>query len=121
MTISGKTRGKNLALFTVHLHFIPCDGRCRHIQAKRPFTFDRQWDTTTHPERIYYRSDHFNYARKGIPIVFFTTGLHPQYHQVSDEPGLINYGKMARIGTLMYRSGLALGDRPTRPRPTGVQ
>jgi hypothetical protein len=87
----------------------------------RPFIFDRQWDTTTHPERIYYRSDHFNYARKGIPIVFFTTGLHKQYHQVTDEPALINYDKMARIGALMYRSGLALGDRPTRPKPTGVQ
>ncbi len=87
----------------------------------RPFTFDREWDTTTHPERIYFRSDHFNYARKGIPIVFFTTGLHKQYHQVSDEAALINYEKMARIGTLMYRSGMALGDRSTRPKPTGVQ
>lgn len=87
----------------------------------RPFVFDRQWDTMTHPERIYYRSDHFNYARKGIPIVFFTTGLHKQYHQVTDEAALINYEKMARIGTLMYRSGVALGDRTTRPKPTGVQ
>ncbi|MEP7348205.1 MAG: M28 family peptidase, partial [Gemmatimonadaceae bacterium] len=87
----------------------------------RPFIFDREWDTTTHPERIYYRSDHYNYARKGIPIVFFTTGLHKEYHQVTDEAALINYEKMARIGTLMYRSGLALGDRLTRPKPTGVQ
>ena len=87
----------------------------------RPFTFDREWDTTTHPERIYYRSDHFNYAKKGIPIVFFTTGLHPQYHQVSDEAALIDYDKMARIGQLMYRAGLALGNRPTRPRPTATQ
>lgn len=87
----------------------------------KPFIFDREWDTTTHPERIYFRSDHFNYARKGIPIVFFTTGLHKQYHQVTDEPALINYEKMARIGTLMYRSGLALGNRPTRPKPTSVQ
>ena len=86
-----------------------------------PFIFDREWDTMTHPERIYFRSDHFNYARKGIPIVFFTTGLHKQYHQVSDEAALINYDKMARIGTLMYRTGLAIGDRPTRLKPTGVQ
>jgi Zn-dependent M28 family amino/carboxypeptidase len=86
-----------------------------------PFTFNREWDTTTHPERIYFRSDHFNYARKGIPIVFLTTGLHPQYHQVTDEAALIDYTKMARIGDLMYRTGLALGNRPTRPKPTGVQ
>ena len=87
----------------------------------RPFVIDRSWDTITHPERIYYRSDHFNYARKGIPIVFFTTGLHKQYHQVTDEAALINYDKMARVASLMYRSGLALGSRPTRPKPTGVQ
>ncbi|MBK9407528.1 MAG: M28 family peptidase [Gemmatimonadetes bacterium] len=87
----------------------------------RPFAFNREWDTTTHPERIYFRSDHFNYARKGIPIVFFTTGLHPQYHQVTDEAGLINYPKMERIGNLMYRAGFALGDRPTRPKPTATQ
>ncbi len=85
------------------------------------FAFNREWDTTTHPERIYYRSDHFNYARKGIPIVFLTTGLHPQYHQVSDEAALIDYGKMERIASLMYRAGVALGNRPTRPKPTATQ
>lgn len=89
--------------------------------AARPFRFNREWDTTTHPERIYYRSDHFNYARKGIPIVFFTTGLHPQYHQVTDEAALIDYEKMARIGDLMYRTGMALGNRTTRPKPSAVQ
>jgi hypothetical protein len=85
------------------------------------FAFNREWDTTTHPERIYYRSDHFNYARKGIPIVFLTTGLHPQYHQVSDEAALIDYGKMERIASLMYRAGAALGNRASRPKPTATQ
>lgn len=87
----------------------------------QPFVFNREWDTTTHPERIYFRSDHYNYARKGIPIVFFTTGLHAQYHKVTDEAALIDYAKMARIGDLMYRTGLALGNRGTRPKPSGVQ
>ena len=86
-----------------------------------PFRFNREWDTTTHPERIYYRSDHYNYARKGIPIVFFTTGLHAQYHKVSDEAALIDYAKMARIGELMFRTGVALGNRPGRPLPGKVQ
>jgi Peptidase family M28 len=85
------------------------------------FTFNREWDTTTHPERIYFRSDHFNYARRGIPIVFLTTGLHAQYHQVSDEAALIDYGKMERIASLMYRAGVALGNRGTRPKPTATQ
>ncbi|MGQ0649509.1 MAG: M28 family peptidase [Gemmatimonadaceae bacterium] len=87
----------------------------------KPFVFNREWDTTTHPERIYFRSDHYNYARKGIPIVFFTTGLHDQYHKPSDEAALIDYPKMARIGDLMYRSGLALGNRMTRPKVSAAQ
>ena len=87
----------------------------------RSFAFNREWDTTTHPERIYFRSDHFNYARKGIPIVFFTTGLHGQYHKVTDEAALIDYAKMARIGDLMYRTGMALGNRVLRPKASAVQ
>lgn len=86
----------------------------------KPFAFNREWDTTTHPERIYYRSDHFNYARKGIPIVFFTSGLHEQYHKPSDEASLINYDKLAKVSDLMYRLGLTLGNRPTRPKPSAV-
>lgn len=86
-----------------------------------PFRFNREWDTTTHPERIYYRSDHYNYARKGIPIVFFTTGLHGDYHKVSDEAASIDYSKMARIGELMFRTGVALGNRASRPLPGKVQ
>jgi hypothetical protein len=85
------------------------------LQAK-PFVFNREWDTMTHPERIYYRSDHFNYATKGIPIVFFTTGLHPQYHQVTDEASLIDYPKLSRVATLMYDLGIALGKRAARPK-----
>jgi Peptidase family M28 len=82
----------------------------------KPMTLDRQWDTLTDPERIYYRSDHYNYARKGIPIVFFTTGLHEDYHKVGDEPQKIDYEKMARIANLLRDVGTAVGDRAQRPR-----
>ncbi|MBI2797266.1 MAG: M28 family peptidase [Gemmatimonadetes bacterium] len=85
----------------------------------RPFTIDRSFDSPTHPERIYYRSDHFNYASKGVPILFFTSGLHPDYHKVSDSPDKIDYAKMARISEYVWRVGLAVGNRPTRPRPPG--
>ena len=82
----------------------------------RPFAFNREWDSPTHPEQIYFRSDHYSYAQKGIPIVFFTSGLHAQYHKTSDEVGLIDFDKLARVGNLMYDLARALGDRPTRPR-----
>jgi hypothetical protein len=69
---------------------------------KMPFAFDYQFDANGHPENIYCRSDHYNYARWGIPVVFFTTGLHGDYHQVTDEPQYIDYPHMARIGQFVY-------------------
>jgi hypothetical protein len=81
-----------------------------------PFAFDREWDSPTHPERIYFRSDHYSYAKKGIPIVFFTTGLHEDYHKVSDEPSKIDYVKLARVAGLMHDVVVALANRRTRPR-----
>ncbi|HET7564522.1 MAG TPA: M28 family peptidase, partial [Gemmatimonadaceae bacterium] len=79
-----------------------------------PFYFDRSWDSPTHPEQIYYRSDHYNYAKHGIPIVFFTSGLHADYHRVTDEPQKIDYDKLARVTELIWRVGVAVGERGRR-------
>lgn len=81
-----------------------------------PFVFNREWDSPTHPEHIYERSDHYNYAQKGIPIVFFTSGLHDDYHTVSDEVSKIDFPKMSRVGELIFRTGQAVGNRVSRPR-----
>ena len=81
-----------------------------------PFVIDRTWDSATHPEHIYERSDHFNYARKGIPIVFFTTGMHDDYHMPGDEATKIDYAKMARVARLMRDVGVAVGNSETRAR-----
>ncbi|MDQ6829357.1 MAG: M20/M25/M40 family metallo-hydrolase, partial [Gemmatimonadota bacterium] len=69
---------------------------------KLGLTFDYTMDANGHPENIYCRSDHANYARFGIPIVFFTTGLHKDYHQLTDEPQLIDYPHFARVTQLVY-------------------
>ncbi len=81
-----------------------------------PLQLDREWDTATHPERIYFRSDHYNYAQKGIPVLFFTTGLHEDYHKVSDEPRKIDFEKMARISTMLVQLGATIANRETRPK-----
>ena len=83
----------------------------------RPFIFNRTFDSPTHPEQIYFRSDHYNYARRGVPVLFLTTGLHADYHKVSDEADKIEYEKLARVANLMYRTGEAVARRPTRPLP----
>jgi hypothetical protein len=76
----------------------------------RPFKFDYAFDANGHPERIYCRSDHYMYARYGIPITFFTTGLHPDYHQVTDEAQYIDYDHMSRIATFIRDIGLRVAD-----------
>ena len=85
-----------------------------------PFRIDRQFDDADHPEHIYQRSDHYNYAKKGIPIIFFTTGLHEDYHKVSDEPSKIDYDKVARVARLMLDAGLAVANRASRPTSDAV-
>jgi Zn-dependent M28 family amino/carboxypeptidase len=59
----------------------------------------------TDSERVYYRSDHYSYASKGIPIIFFTTNLHPDYHRVTDEVDKILFDKMAHVAQLVYETG----------------
>jgi hypothetical protein len=64
--------------------------------------FDYALDADGHPQNIYCRSDHYEYARYGIPVVFFTTGGHADYHQVTDEPQYIQYRHMAQVDNYVY-------------------
>jgi len=80
-----------------------------------PFTLDYTFDANGHPENIYCRSDHYNYARYGIPVVFLTTGLHGDYHQVTDEPQYIDYPHMARVGRLVLHLTRRVADLDHRP------
>ncbi|HYF39736.1 MAG TPA: M28 family peptidase [Gemmatimonadales bacterium] len=66
-------------------------------------------------ERIFYRSDHYNFARKGVPILFFTSGTHPDYHRPSDEPARINAEKASRLVRLLYYLGETVSNRDQRP------
>jgi len=84
--------------------------------------FDYAMDADGHPSNIYCRSDHYEYARYGIPITFFTTGLHSDYHQVTDEPEYIDYAHMARVASLVEDVAVRVADLDHRvvvdhPRP----
>jgi hypothetical protein len=67
-------------------------------------------------ERFYFRSDHFNFARKGVPILFFFNGVHPDYHQVTDSPDKINSEKESRILRLLFYLGQEVANAPRRPQ-----
>ena len=82
---------------------------------RRPLTLDYEMNDPADPERLYYRSDHYSYASKGIPIVFFTTGLHPDYHRVTDSVEKINFEKMTRIGELVYALGRLVANMDHAP------
>lgn len=59
--------------------------------------FDYTFDAPGHPERYYCRSDHWNYARMGIPVTFFSGGNHVDYHQLTDEAQYIDYPQLTRV------------------------
>ena len=67
-------------------------------------------------ESFYTRSDHFNFARQGVPVLFFFNGVHPDYHQASDSPDKLDAEKEARIVRLMYYLGQDIGNAAARPK-----
>jgi len=69
------------------------------------------------PEQNFYRrSDHFNFARRGVPILFFFTGVHEDYHRPTDEVSRMDAEKGARVSRLVFYLGLELGNAPERPK-----
>jgi hypothetical protein len=90
------------------------------------FRFDHQFDANNHPQQFYCRSDHYMYARFGIPVVFMSTGGHAEYHQVTDEPQYLDYDQLARVSQLVFNTANAVAnldhrlvvDKP-KPDPNG--
>ena len=82
---------------------------------KHGLVFDYAIDANGHPDNIYCRSDHYEYARYNIPIIFFFTGIHSDYHQVTDEPQYIDYAHMARIGNYIEDLATHVANLDHRP------
>ena len=81
----------------------------------RPLTLNYEMNDPDDPEQMYFRSDHYSYAAKGIPVTFFTTGLHPDYHRNTDEVSKIEFGKMTRVAQLVYETGWRLANLDHMP------
>ena len=69
-----------------------------------PLKLDYEMNDPSDPEQVYYRSDHYSYASKGIPIIFFTTGLHQDYHANTDDVTKIEFPKLTRVTQLVYET-----------------
>jgi len=72
-----------------------------NVEGKHGLAFNYDWDADGHPDNRYCRSDHYMYARFGIPVTFFTTGGHVDYHMLTDEPQYLDYTKMAKVANLV--------------------
>lgn len=79
-------------------------------------TFNYKYDDPKDPEQYFYRSDHYNFARKGVPIIFYMDGDHADYHQVSDSIEKIDFVNMEKIARTIFATGWELANRPTRPK-----
>ena len=86
------------------------------VAASRPELHMMPIDDVWPQEGFYFRSDHYNFARKGIPILFFFNGTHPDYHEVSDELAKIDAEKESRIVKLDFYLGLEIAGSPERPK-----
>ena len=86
--------------------------------AYNPVALDYKYNDPNDPERIYYRSDHYNFAKHRVPIIFYTSGLHPQYHQSTDDVALIDFPAMARRDQLIFHTAWAVANREQRPALT---
>ncbi len=75
---------------------------------------DASFDANGHPLNRYCRSDHYMYARYGIPITYFSLGYHTDYHQVTDEPQYIDYGHLVRVARFVHDIAEAVANRPQR-------
>ena len=72
---------------------------------------DYKFNDPADPERIYYRSDHYNFARMGVPIIFYFDGIHKDYHRPTDTPDKINYDIMEKRARLVFYTAWEMANR----------
>jgi len=77
-------------------------------------SLDYKFNTTTDPNRYYYRSDHYNFAKHNIPCIFYFNGVHEDYHQHTDTVDKIDFMKLSKITRLIYYTAWDLANRKDR-------
>jgi RpiB/LacA/LacB family sugar-phosphate isomerase len=105
---------------STELHAVSETVNARFTQLALDYTFNAEDD----PNRFYYRSDHYNFARKGVPVIFYFSGVHEDYHKPGDDAYKIRYGKMAEIGQLVFHTAWQLANQDRRikvDRPEGAR
>lgn len=76
--------------------------------------FDYTYNDQNHPDRLYYRSDHWNFAKKNIPIIFYFDGIHEDYHKVSDEVDKIEFELLTKRTQTVFYTAWEIANRDNR-------
>lgn len=87
-------------------------------KANRDFvgiTLDYKYDDDNDPQRFYYRSDHYNFAKNGVPAVFFFSGIHQDYHRPGDEADKIEYNLLEQRARLAFATAWVLANAEKPP------
>ena len=98
------------------LHKISEEANQKYTQIKLDYKYNDEKD----PNMFYYRSDHYNFAKKGIPVIFYFNGTHADYHRTTDDVDKINFEKMAKVGKLIFHTLWDLSNRTERIAVDGV-
>ncbi|MCS7073658.1 MAG: M28 family peptidase, partial [Bacteroidia bacterium] len=75
---------------------------------------DYLYNNKKHPSRLFYRSDHYHFAEKHIPCIFYFSGFHKDYHKPSDDIDKINFHKVQKVSQLISRTAWILANRANR-------
>lgn len=92
------------------LHDISEATNKKYTQIKLDYTYNDDKD----PNRFYYRSDHYNFAKNNIPVIFYFNGTHDDYHAPSDTPDKINYNMLAKRSKLIFYTAWELANRKNK-------
>jgi hypothetical protein len=95
---------------STELHKISEDANATYTQMDLDYMYNDQ----DHPDRIYYRSDHWNFAKNNIPVIFYFNGIHADYHKASDTVEKINFDILALRAKLVFHTAWELANRDTR-------
>ena len=76
---------------------------------------DYRYNVKNEPNRFYYRSDHYNFAKNNIPVIFYFNGTHEDYHRISDTPDKINYEMLEKRAQLVFATAWELANRKDKP------
>ncbi|OJJ22381.1 hypothetical protein BKI52_06780 [marine bacterium AO1-C] len=95
---------------STELHKLSEEANKQYVNIKLDYKYNDEND----PNRFYYRSDHYNFAKNNIPIIFYFNGTHADYHKPTDTVDKIHFGKMERIGRLIFHTAWKIANRENR-------